>query len=226
MPQFLRCLPYTMRGKALARTTTAIPKPLTVDLPSFCFRAAIGTVDVETRTVELVFSTGAPVTRMDWWTGKRYIEKLSLKPEHVRIERLNTIGPLLDTHSAYSLSDQIGTVVPGSVTVNGKEGRCRVRFSKRDAVEPVFQDVVDGIYKTASVGYDIYKFEEDAGNANKLPTRLATDWEPYEISMVPMPADAGAQVRAGDKSHTKPCVIVPRTDDADRLRRFRLAMAR
>jgi hypothetical protein len=32
------------------------------------------------------------------------------------------------------------------------------------------------------------------------PVRTAVDWEPYEISMVPMPADTGARVRTGDKS--------------------------
>jgi hypothetical protein len=41
-----------------------------------------------------------------------------------------------------------------------------------------------------------------------------------------MPADAGAQVRAGDKSLTHQCVIVPHINDADRMRRLRLAMAR
>ena len=212
----------TIRGAAL-------PTSLTVDLPSFGIRAAVGSVDVETRTVDLIFSTGAAVERYDYYSGKRYVEKLSLKPEHVRIERLNSIGPLLDTHSAYSLSDQIGAVVPGSVTVTGKEGRCRVRFSKRAEVEPIFQDVQDGIYKSFSVGYCVYKFEEDASNATKLPIRTAVDWEPHEISMVPMPADAGAQVRSGDKSKTNQCVIVRRTlntDDADRMRRLRLAMAR
>jgi hypothetical protein len=44
--------------------------------------------------------------------------------------------------------------------------------------------------------------------------------------MVPMPADAGAQVRSGDKSNTNQCVIVRMTQDEDRMRRFRLALAR
>lgn len=214
-----------MRGKT--GTSQAIQEPLTVELPSLCVRATVASVDVASRSVELIFSTGAPVERYDYYSGKRYIERLSLKPEHVRIERLNSIGPLLDTHSAYSISDQIGAVVPGSVKVNGKEGRCRVRFSKRDAVEPIFQDVCDDIYKTLSVGYEVHKFEEDASNATKLPVRTAIDWTPYEVSMVPMPADAGAQFRSGDKSKTNQCLIVRPFDlDADRLRALRLARAR
>jgi hypothetical protein len=201
-----------MRGKTRAKAPVAepavVPQPQTVDLPPFSIRAAVGTVDPETRTVALTFSTGAPVERMDWWTGKRYIEKLSLKPGHVRLDRLNAGGPLLDTHSSYSIADQIGVVVPGSAAVDGKVASATVRFSKRDAVDPIFQDVRDGIVRNVSVGYLIHKFQEDEGGDNKLPVRTAIDWEPFEISMVPMPADAGAQVRSGDKSNTNQCLIV------------------
>src|SRR5690242_6677680 len=126
-----------MRGKGKASAQAAAPQQ-TVDLPPFCIRAEVGSVDPEARTVELIFSTGAPVDRVDWWTGKRYVEKLSLKAGAIRLDRLNAGGPLLDSHSAYSLSDQIGVVVPGSATTDGKQARATVRFSKRDAVDPIF----------------------------------------------------------------------------------------
>jgi hypothetical protein len=202
------------------------PQPQNIDLPPLCLRAAVGSVNDEARTVDLVWSTGAALERMDWWTGKRYIEKLSLKPEHIRLGRLNAGAPLLDAHSAYSITDQIGVVVSDSVKLTAKEARATVRFSKRDAVEPVFQDVRDGIIRNVSVGYRVYKFEEDASTGNKLPIRTAVDWEPFEISMVPMPADAGAQVRGGDKSNTNLCVILSHSEDADRLRGLKLAQAR
>lgn len=201
-------------------------KANTVDLSPLSIRATVGTVDPEARTVDLIFSTGAGVDRMDYWTGKRYREVLSLKPQHVRLDRLNAGGPLLDAHSAYSVGDVLGTVQPGSARIDKGQAVATVRFSKRETVEPIFQDVRDGIIRNVSVGYRVHKFEEDAGTENKIPVRTAVDWEPYEISMVPMPADAGAQVRSGDKSNTNPCVIIVRTTDADRMRRFRLAMAR
>ncbi len=191
------------------------PQDQTIDIAPLCIRADVGTVDKEARTVDLVFSTGAAVERYDWRTGGRYMEVLSLKPGHVRLGRLNGGAPLLDAHSAYSLSDQIGVVVSQSAKVTGTEGRATVRFSKRDSVEPVFQDVQDGIYRNVSVGYRVYKFAEDVADENKIPTRTAIDWEPYEISMVPMPADAGAQTRDGDKSQTNPCVIVTRSESKE-----------
>jgi hypothetical protein len=61
------------------------------------------TVDVEARTVELVWSTGAMVRRRDYWTGKPYDEVLSLEAGHVDLSRLNSGAPLLNTHGAHDL---------------------------------------------------------------------------------------------------------------------------
>lgn len=194
-----------MRGTPARKT----PAATAVDILPLSLRADVASINEENRTVELIFSTGAGVERMDWWTGERYIEQLALNPKNVRIERLNAGGPLLDAHSSYSLTDQIGAVEPGSVKLTGKEARATVRFSKREQVEPIWQDVRDGIYRSVSVGYRVHKFEEEK-NGNKLPVRTAVDWEPFEISLVPMPADAGARVRSGDKSNTNQCVIVTR----------------
>jgi phage major head subunit gpT-like protein len=36
----------------------------------------------------------------------------------------------------------------------------------------------------------------------------AIDWEPYEISVVPMPADAGAQIRQGEETELFPLTVV------------------
>lgn len=203
-------------------------KPLTVDLPALSVRAEVGGVNDEARTVDLIFSTGAGVLRMDPWTGKRYLEVLSMDPKHIRLDRLNAGGPLLDSHSAWSVGDVLGAVEPGSARIEKGKGLATVKFSKRASVEPIFQDVRDGIIRHVSVGYRVHKFEETVPKDGGNPTRTAIDWEPFEVSMVPMPADAGARVRT-DKSHTNPCVILTDgspVDDADRMRRFRLALAR
>jgi hypothetical protein len=202
-------------------------------LPLSC-RAAVGSVNDQARTVEVIFTTGAAVERMDWMNGKRFLEKLSLEPSAVRLGRLNTGAPLLDAHGAYSLADQIGGVVEGSARIAGNEGRATIRFSRRSEVEPIWQDVRDGIIRNVSVGYRVHKFEESTEKALSLPVRTAVDWEPFEISLVPMGADAGARVR-GHHVATNPCVIAMRNvdggaatmsrEDADRIRRFRLAKA-
>lgn len=207
----------------------------TEDLAPLCVRAGLQTIDKQTRTVELVFTTGAAVRRYDWRSGQFFLEKLSLDPAHVRLERLNAGAPLLDTHSGWSLSSQLGVVEDGTAKVSGKRGTATVRFSRRPDVEPVWGDVQDRIVRNVSVGYVVYTYEETQAKGNRLAERLAIDWEPYEISMVPMPADTGAQTRDGKPSddqriRTYPCEILIRTepsdDDADRMRRFRLALAR
>ncbi len=181
----------------------------TRDIPPLCVRADFipKSVDAEARTVEVVFSTGAAVTRHDWWTGKSFVEKLSIKSEHVRLDRLNGGAPVLNAHSAWSIEDQIGVVVSDSAKIVGKEARATIQFSQRETVGPIWQDVRDGIVRNVSVGYRVHEFEETAGTDGKLPTRTAIDWEPYEISMVPMPADASAQVRGGGVKTNK-CALV------------------
>ena len=191
----------------------ADPNQQRVETPAFHLRAAFSpeSVDVESRTAEVIFSTGAPVERYNWFTDTHYIETLSLDPKDMRLGRLNGgAAPFLNTHSSYDLRDVIGVVVAKSVQVTKGEARARVRFSKRAEVEPIWQDVQDGILRNVSVGYKIYKYEETTAAAGQIPTRHAIDWEPYEISAVPIGADAGAQVRRDDKIPTTQCVIVTR----------------
>lgn len=204
--------------------------PQTIDVPPLDRRAEVGTVHDDTRTVDLVFSTGSDVPRYDWMSGEKYIERLSMDPKAIRLGRLNSGAPLLNTHSAYELEDVIGVVEPNTAKIAGKVATATVRFSKRDDVEPYYQDVKDGIIRNVSVGYRIHKFEETAASAGAAAVRLATDWEPYEISLVPMGADPGAGTRGAKPSDTNPCVVVRSHSiviaDADRNRRARLAHAR
>jgi hypothetical protein len=199
------------RSSAPAETET------TIAVPQLSLRADVvaQSVNEEARTVELIFSTGAAVERFDWMSGKRYLEKLSLDPSHVRLDRLNAGGPLLDAHSAWSVTDQLGAVVPGTVVIAKKQARATVRFSKRAEVESIWQDVRDGIIRNVSVGYRVHKFEETEGKNNALPVRNAIDWEPYEVSMVPMGADVGARVRSGDNVQTYPCVLITRGQEEE-----------
>lgn len=200
----------------------------TVTMPPFDLRAEVGTVNDSTRTVELTFATAkADVLRYDWASGKRFFERLSLDPKHVRMTRLQSgTAPLLDSHSAYSIANIIGVV--DSAALEAKRGIASVRFSKREEVEPYYQDVREKIIRNVSLGYRVFRFEDLAETREGFPVRQAIDWEPFEISMVPMGADAGARTRSARDVETHACVIVPVTVSAEvaRSRRFRLAQAR
>lgn len=150
--------------------------------------------DPEAYTVDVVWSTGAPVDRMDWRTGDLYREVLSLAPGAVRLDRLNAGASFLDTHDSGALASVIGSVVPGSASVDGERGVVTVVLSRADADRDTVGKIRDGVIRNISVGYVTHAYDETTEDG--VTTRTATDWEPLEISAVPVPADAGAQIRS------------------------------
>lgn len=169
-----------------------------IEIPMQQRAMPIGTLDREKRTADVVFSTGAGVRRMDWWTGERYIEELSLDPSHVRLDRLNAGGPLLAVHNQWSLRAVVGVIEDGSARIEDGQGIARVRFDEGDEdADAAFRKVANRIVRNVSVGYIVHRYMKiDAAEAGGLPIWRAIDWEPLEISLVPVPADAGAQVRS------------------------------
>lgn len=183
------------------------------DIGPLSFRASVtpGSFDEEARTVELTWTTGARVLRGFF---ERYYEELSLDPKHVRMDRLNGGAPLLDSHNGYDLGGVIGVVEEARLE-KGK-GTARVRFARAEDdanADSIFRKVKDGVIRNVSVGYRVHRYEKVEGGEEKIPVYRATDWEPYEISMVPMGADAGAGVRAAG-AETNPCEFVD--DDKER----------
>lgn len=171
-----------------------------------CWRAAQvapDSLNEELREVELVWTTGAAVVRRPWF-DEPYVEELGLEDGQVRLERLNGGAPLLDSHRSASLDDQVGVVVEASLK-GGKRsrvGRARVRFAQGDArADSIWNKVRQGIVRNVSVGYLVHAFEEIASTADSLRRLLAVDWEPLELSLVPIGADAGAGVRADTDNH-------------------------
>ena len=136
-------------------------------------------VDEEARTVSLSFSSDMPVER---WFG---MEVLDHSPKSVDLGRLNDGAPLLVNHD---MNDQVGRVE--SATVDGKRGEAIVRFSKSARGSEIFNDVVDGIRQNVSVGYRINEMAlDEERSTDGVETFVASNWSPFEISMVSVPAD-------------------------------------
>lgn len=176
------------------------------DLPIQTRAAPIQSVNTETRTAALCWSTGAAVKRYDWYNDRYYMEELSMDPAHIDLTRLQAGAPLLDSHDSYGLNQVLGVVESASVA-NG-EGLAEVRFSSRADVEPVFQDVRAGIIRNVSVGYRVHEFDR-IPPAEQGGTWIyrAIRWEPYEISLVAIPADPAAGVRSEPSANVSkyPC---------------------
>lgn len=184
----------------------------TVDLPRLSRQATIlpKTLNDEMRTVDVIWTTGAAVLRGYF---QQYWEKLSLDTKSVRLKRLNNGAPLLNAHQDYDASDVVGVVESGTAVIDGKRGVATVRFAKAEddqEADAIYRKVKDGILQNISVGYQTYEMTKVSdGGADKIPIYEATDWEPYELSVVPCGADDGAGFRAAS-TERHPCVFLNR----------------
>lgn len=164
------------------------------------------TIDEGARTVEVVWSTGAAVRRYDWWEDEVYEETLSFEPGHVRMDRMQSgSAPCLLDH-VNSTDNVVGVIE--SATIGNGEGRAVIRLDGGDpAADALWRKVSTGILRNISVGYSVYRYEVTREDG-KLPVYRATDWEPHEVSLVAVPADAGAGVRDGGA--VSPCQVIER----------------
>lgn len=171
------------------------------------FEVRTESINEEARTVELSFSSEEPYQR--WWGT----EILDHKGGAVRLGRLNNGGALLMDHNT---RDQVGVVE--RAWIKGSKAFAVVRFGKSARAEEIWQDVKDGIRKLVSVGYRIHKLileKEENGES----TYRATDWEPYEISIVAVPADTTVGVgRDGEPAGFDPRTLIEEEDEMNMTR--------
>lgn len=141
-------------------------------------------VNVETRTIDISFSSELPVER---WFGDEVLSHGSNaegKPAY-NFDRLNNGAPLLFNHN---WDDLIGVVEKAWVG-SDKRAYATIRFSKNARGEQMMQDLIDGILRNVSFGYQVYnlKLVETADDGPDV--YMSDNWEVFEISMVSVPAD-------------------------------------
>lgn len=167
-----------------------------------------GAIDQEKRTVELAFASETGVER--YWG----VEILDCSASSVRMDRLQSSGPLLMDHDT---SDQVGVIESVQIGAD-RVIRAVVRFGRSARASEIFQDVVDGIRSNVSVGYLVHeaRFESEKDGVS---TYRITDWEPYEVSVVSVPADIAVGVGRAQPTipeKTMPDPIVITQADVDR----------
>ena len=151
--------------------------------------------DPKSREIDAIVSTGMRVRRRDW--DGELDEVLDMSPKAVRLARLNQGAVVLDSHKWTSGIDaQLGGIVPGSARLEDGALIARIKFSRgSELARRVAQDLADGIQIPLSVGYKVHKTTENR-RTNPV-TRTATDWEPLEVSLVPIAAtETGTGFRA------------------------------
>ena len=159
-------------------------------------RLAQITPRAETQTLELTWSTGAQVRRYDWSRDEIVMEELDLAGAD--LSRLNAGAPVLNSHSAYDLSSVIGVV--DRAWIDGDVGKAEIRLSERPEVAGIRADIASGILRNISIGYAVRAAERIRATTPGTPDTLrVTQFEPMEISIVAVPADAGAQLQRANQ---------------------------
>ncbi len=173
---------------------TAIPEALKRHLATGRLERALlverQAVDVAARTATLAFASETPYER--YWG----IEILDCTAPAMRQGRLRSGANLLCDHDSRDVIGVVESVEIGADRV----GRAVVRFGKSARAEEVWQDVVDGIRRNVSVGYMIHKATLVETKEN-TDTYRVTDWEPFEVSLVSVPADTSVGVGRSAAPH-------------------------
>jgi len=160
----------------------------------------------EARTVPITFYSGATVLQFNWENGL-YNLRLSMDPSHVRMHRLKSgTAPFTRGHASPNNPDAVIGVLENA-ELRKDSGRATVRFSKRADVEPIYQDVLDGILPNVSIEASLHKLKEITREGDKMKTFLATDWEPFAVAIVANGADPGAHVNASQSVQFSECEI-------------------
>ena len=137
-------------------------------------------ISEEDRTFEFSCSSEAPYTRGS------YVEVLSHEPGAIKLDRLNDGAALLFNHDWDEL---ISVITKTEIDAGQKKLRVTVKLSQNEDGREALQDIKDGILTKVSIGYVPLAYEEEGKNEDGLPIYRVTKWEPYEVSLVTVPAD-------------------------------------
>ena len=147
-----------------------------------CIRAVTG--EGNERKFVLSFSSEEPYDR---YFGP---EILDHSEGSIDLVRLQQIGVLLFNHNRDKVIGKIN-----KVWIENSRGQAEVEFDSDNDSEIIFQKVKNETLKGVSVGYMVNVWEEVGANKKSSdgrftgPCYIAKSWEPYEISIVSVPAD-------------------------------------
>ncbi|MCA3287408.1 MAG: HK97 family phage prohead protease [Roseomonas sp.] len=203
-------------GSDPAPVDPALPDRLPTDGQTITARRAItapATVDRAARTVEVVWSTGARARNFVPSLGG-ITEELDMSPNAVRMSQLGSgNAPVLNTHRSSDARDVLGRVI--AARLEGGRGHARLQFSAAADVEPLWQRIADGTLRAVSIGYRVHRYDQRPDPVSGEMIYRAVDWEPFEISIVPIPVDRDAQVRGAAPQGAPSFAIEPALPDEE-----------
>lgn len=171
--------------------------PETIKLPAQQIEATFATAQANRveRTVPIQFYTGSKVLQFSFAKGIHELQ-LSMDPGAIRLGALKTgRAPFTKGHADANDPEAVLGVLSNPRIENGV-GVADVRFSKRPDVEPILQDVLDGILANVSVEAALHKVKETTKEGDRMRSFVAVDWEPRAVALVAQGADPNARIAA------------------------------
>jgi HK97 family phage major capsid protein len=169
--------------------------------------AAEGQADDGLLRLRLSASSETPYLRATWWDDP-WVEVLGHKSGEVDLDRLNGGAAVLANHDRYTAVGDTPLAAIGAVEKAWLEdGRlvADMVISRRAGLADLRQDIADGLVRNVSIGYQIGERTLTKAHDNQPNEYRVTNWTPFEISLVDIPADAtvGLGRSAGDPGQTQ-----------------------
>jgi len=159
----------------------------------------LGKINEEARTVEASLSSEQPVYRQGMGN-----EVLTHSLDAVDLSRAPL--PLITAHDHQTIP--VGIVEGFRIVSNKLRGT--LRFGTSERASELWNDVKAGIVRNLSIGYQILEHVQEGD------TFRVTRWQPYEISIVAVPADATIGI---GRSLTKENIIMNTTTETNETTR-------
>jgi len=143
----------------------------------------------EARTFRAVALSGQPIPRIDPLTGREFM--LRFDPAGGDFGRIAAgTCPLLNSHRDGDMADRIGYVRAAQWQDGSLVVECQLGAS--DASERLLADLEAGIPAAVSLGVLLRQWKDSRDKNGRLTERVVTQWEVFEVSVVPVPADGAA----------------------------------
>jgi len=166
---------------------------------------SLASYDADAHTVEVVLSSGAAVARSFG------MEILEIKPSAVNLKRLGACGiPVIDSHNMSGIGSVLGQM--RRIWFDGNKLVGLIAFDDSKAGRNAEGMVARGMLRAVSIGYRVDKFEitdPDGDVVDPEKERMQWDleytftavrWTLYEVSLLSVPADPEAVIRAPSRA--------------------------
>ena len=141
--------------------------------------------DEENMTAEFTVASDKPFLRSDDENGS-WQEVLVIDENAVNLERLRDGASVLFDHDSSKI---IGATEDAWITDDGKLAvRAKFRSADEKALA-LYKDIKEGTVRNVSIGYIVQDIQFSRSENGDRIGRV-TQWEPYEVSVVGIPADA------------------------------------